>query len=476
MTKITLQLTRPKFHFTPYSNWTNDPNGLVYYQGEYHLFYQHHPDSKLWGPMHWGHAVSKDLLHWDHLPIALAPDELGKIYSGSAVIDKNNSSKLFKSGAGIVAIYTNNYDTEVEGEFIQTQSIAYSEDQGRTWIKYEGNPVIENPGIKDFRDPKVLWHEQTERWIMILAVKDKIFIYSSENLINWEQESQFSSTNIEKGIWECPDLFELEVDNEEQSCWILKVDIVTSQRESNTYYFVGEFDGQEFKEYRLDFPQKIDYGRDFYAAQTWSNHPQGEKVWLGWMSDWTYAKKIPAGEWRNAMTLPRKLSLIKEDEKFSLIQTPIDNYLEKRECLLEENDVAINLNSKKEYQFNEFTEIELFSPRVNNFRINISNSFGERVIVEYNKSENSLILDRSQSGVCDFEESFTDENKVILEDKLEDIKLNIIKDKYSIEIFINDGREVMTSIVFPKEEYNRVAISSEEEFKMKTLKFYHLNL
>ena len=468
-----LKLERPNFHFTPPANWINDPNGLVYYQGEYHLFYQYHPYSKSWGPMHWGHAVSSDLINWEHLPVALEPDELGMIFSGSAVVDANDTTGFFDGVSGLVAIYTNCLLDENDNE-LQRQSIAYSKDKGRTWTKYEGNPVIPNPGIKDFRDPKVFWHQNLGKWIMVLAAKDKVFIYSSTDLIDWEYRSKFTSQNIEQGIWECPELFSLEKEGEKH--WVLKIDIVTSERESNTYYFIGDFNGIEFKEYKNDQPQKIDYGRDFYAAQSWNNHPQNKKVWIAWMNDWTYAKKVPFGEWRNAMTCPRQLSLIKNEKGFDLAQSLTDDYIEHRECLLSDNNLIIDANSQQEYSLEDFSEVELVVSTINSFKIKLGNNLSEWLKVAYDKLDNSLIVDRSQSGICDFEKSFSNKNKVFLADSLDKIKLNIIKDKYSIELFINQGKKVMTSLIFPREEYSQVTISAQNEIKLDILKFYSLNL
>ena len=211
---------RPRFHFSPDSMWMNDPNGMVFYEGEYHLFYQHHPHSNVWGPMHWGHAISTDLIHWEHLPIALYPDSLGTIFSGSAVIDWNNSSGLGTSGQPpMVAIFTHhNQNLADQGsDRFQYQSLAYSLDKGRSWTKYQGNPVLENPGIRDFRDPKVIWHGESEKWIMALAAQDRIMFYSSPDLIHWTLESAFGeNTGAHGGVWECPDLFPLVYEEEEK--------------------------------------------------------------------------------------------------------------------------------------------------------------------------------------------------------------------------------------------------------------------
>ncbi|MEQ9305459.1 MAG: glycoside hydrolase family 32 protein, partial [Marinoscillum sp.] len=216
------------YHFEPTVNWMNDPNGMVYYAGEYHLFYQHFPDSNVWGPMHWGHAVSEDLIHWKHLPIALYPDSLGFVFSGSAVVDHENTSGLgSKENPPLVAVYTySNQKEEFEGSItFQNQAIAFSLDSGRSWKKYSGNPVINNPGIKDFRDPKVSWVEEYQMWVMVLAVKDHVSVYSSKDLIDWTHESDFGeSLGAHGGVWECPDLFKIKNDKGEEH-WVMLVSI-----------------------------------------------------------------------------------------------------------------------------------------------------------------------------------------------------------------------------------------------------------
>ena len=257
---------RPQFHFTPPSGWMNDPNGMVYYQGEYHLFYQHFPDSTVWGPMHWGHAVSKDLVHWEHLPIALYPDSLGMIFSGSAVADIDNTSGFgTKENPPLVAIFTyHQMEGEKEGRTdFQTQGIAFSLDKGTSWTKYQGNPVLGNEGIKDFRDPKVMWYEPEQKWVMALAVYDHIRFYSSKNLKDWEPESSFGEgIGAHGGVWECPDLFKLEVEGTGQEKWVLLVSINPGGPNggSATQYFIGDFDGRNFvldEDFRQDLAEEV---------------------------------------------------------------------------------------------------------------------------------------------------------------------------------------------------------------------------
>ena len=281
---------RPQFHFTPPSQWMNDPNGLVYHQGVYHLFYQHYPDSTVWGPMHWGHAVSSDLIKWQHKPIALYPDELGLIFSGSAVVDVANSSGFGTSeNPPLVAIFTYHLmDGEQAGrKDFQTQGIAYSLDNGERWFKYEGNPVIQNNDIKDFRDPKVFWHEPTQQWILTLVAGDHAKFYKSTNLKDWTLLSEFGKTQgAHGGVWECPDLFELPVAGSQEKKWVLLISMNPGAPNggSGTQYFVGDFDGTSFTTDQTN-ARWIDQGRDNYAGVTFNNMPNDERVFIGWMSN-----------------------------------------------------------------------------------------------------------------------------------------------------------------------------------------------
>ncbi|HTJ52695.1 MAG TPA: glycoside hydrolase family 32 protein, partial [Cyclobacteriaceae bacterium] len=300
---------RPQLHFSPKEKWMNDPNGMIYYQGEYHLFYQYYPEAMVWGPMHWGHAVSTDMIHWQHLPIAIYPDSLGLIFSGSAVADENNTSGLGTTEKPpMVAMFTyHSMEKEKAGKIdYQNQGIAYSIDKGRTWTKYDHNPVLKNPGIKDFRDPKVFWHAETKKWIVILAVHDHIELYSSDDLKTWHKLSEFGKTyGTHGGVWECPDLFQVKVEKENSKKWVMLVSVNPGGPNggSGTQYFTGDFDGVKFV---ADENKKtikwLDYGPDDYAGVTWSNTPGERKLFLGWMSNWAYAQQVPTSPWRSAMT------------------------------------------------------------------------------------------------------------------------------------------------------------------------------
>jgi len=281
---------RPQYHFSPDSMWMNDPNGMVYYEGEYHLFYQYYPDSNVWGPMHWGHAISPDMVHWEHLPIALYPDDYGYIFSGSAVVDEQNTSGFGETGeAPLVAIFT--YHDPVgaaNGEIdYQNQGLAYSNDKGRTWKKYE-EPVLKNPGIIDFRDPKVSWRREFNKWIMTLAVHDHIEFYSSSNLIDWAKTGEFGKeTGAHGGVWECPDLFPIKIDGSDEIHWVLLVSINPGGPHggSATQYFIGDFDGSTFTSSQNEI-KWLDQGSDNYAGVTWSGIPDsdGRILFLGWIA------------------------------------------------------------------------------------------------------------------------------------------------------------------------------------------------
>src|SRR5258705_1699538 len=286
---------RPKVHFSPREKWMNDPNGMVYHNGIYHLFYQYYPDSTVWGPMHWVHATSKDMIHWEQQPIALYPDSLGYIFSGSAVVDIDNTSGFGKDGIPpLVTIFTyHDPKGEKDGKSdFQNQSIAYSLDEGRSWIKYVNNPVVKNPGIKDFRDPKVMWFEKEKKWVMTLATKDRITFYSSANFKEWTKESEFGeNAGAHGGVWECPDWFPLEYDGKQ--IWVLIVNLNPGgpNKGSATQYFLGDFNGKSFLPFNTE-TKWLDYGPDEYAGVTWSNTGE-RKIFLGWMSNWLYANVVP---------------------------------------------------------------------------------------------------------------------------------------------------------------------------------------
>lgn len=460
-----LEVHRPKFHFTPPSHWMNDPNGLVYHDGEYHLFYQHYPEGIVWGPMHWGHAVSTDLMHWKHLPIALYPDSLGLIFSGSAVIDKNNSAGFGKNA--MIAIFTHHHmDMEKAGSNVfQYQSIAYSTDRGRSFKKYEGNPVIKNPGIKDFRDPKVRWDDQNKQWVMVLAAYDKALFYTSKNLKDWNKSGEFGIPGDQR-LWECPDLFPLKVQGTHEQKWILITSIQKDAPNGGTAtsYFVGDFDGKEFKG---DYQKQLwlDYGKDNYAFVTWNHNPDVRTIGIGWMSNWQYANTLPATTWRNSCTIPRELSLIKTNNEYKLVQTPVSE-LKK----LRHNPVAISPMILKNYQgIDNHSKIKDLEIRIDfakstakEFGIELKNKYGENVKIGYDKTLNQFYIDRTNAGKKDFSKEFPVMQYAPRFSKSNILKLRILIDATSVELFADDGLTVMTSVFFPNEDFTVTELYSTE--------------
>ncbi|MBR9923318.1 MAG: glycoside hydrolase family 32 protein, partial [Bacteroidetes bacterium] len=411
---------RPQYHFSQPANWMNDPNGMVFYEGTWHLFYQYFPRGMQWGPMHWGHASSQNLFEWEHLPIALYPDDsLGYIFSGSAVVDWNNTAG-FQEGdkPPLVAIFTQHLEDENK-KVKQVQSIAYSNDAGKTWTKAAENPVLANPAFPDFRDPKVIWYEPENKWIMALAVADRIHFYSSPNLKDWTFESEFGQDyGAHGGVWECPDLFPLPLPGNADSVkWCLLVSLNPGHINdgSGTQYFLGDFDGKTFT---CDDPKEqtlwLDYGRDNYAGVTWSDAPNDRRVFLGWMNNWNYGQETPTEGWRGAMTLPRGIKLQQTDFGLRIFSNPVKEV----EHLRKSNyKFAIGgFNGKY-----ELTEDLGFDPAVAEYMLAVeaseevsaetvgfewSNDAGEVLRIGFERKSNRFFIDRRNSGQTDFHENF----------------------------------------------------------------------
>ncbi len=461
---------RPQFHFSPEANWMNDPNGMVYFDGEYHLFYQYYPDSTVWGPMHWGHAVSQDLVRWEHLPIALYPDELGYIFSGSAIVDWNNSSGFGdRANPPLVAIFTYHLpEGEQDGRNnFQYQGLAYSLDKGRTWTKYTENPVVRNGGKRDFRDPKVIWHEETERWIMVLAVGDHVEFYRSKDLKTWQYLSEFGQNDgSHAGVWECPDLIRLPVEGEDEAKWVLIVSIGNGgNRGSATQYFVGDFDGQNF--YNSHYPERViwlDHGRDNYAGVTWSDIPpqDGRKIFIGWMSNWDYATVVPTERWRSAMTLPRFLSLFKTVNGHRLRSYPVQELTLLRKKAVELNRQLINVETDWTYLLEgmeDLLDMELIISNVRNsgsFEIELRNDLGENLKFGYDDRTEIVYVDRSEAGISDFHETFAQRHEAPRLSREGKLPVRVMVDKSSIEVFFDFGEVVLTDMFFANAPYNRM--------------------
>ena len=432
---------RPLIHFTPVSGWINDPNGLVYENGNYHLFAQYYPDATKWGPMHWYHAVSRDLIHWKHLPVALKPDDLGYIYSGSAVFDSENSSGFGVAGKPpIVAIYTNHGKTE-------QQSIARSTDYTE-FIPFTSNPVIPNDTLPDFRDPKIFRKPEGD-WGLVLAAGDRVKFYSSTNLTDWKETREFSEQNSASGVWECPDLFPLSCGN--RTKWMLTVSMGSgaADRGSRTQYFIGDFKNGKFvSDKPCPDAHWLDAGFDNYASVTFDNTP--DKIMLGWASNWIYADKIPAETYRGCMTLPRNITLSETpDGDFIPVLSP----------------VKIGIFS--ECNYSEFRSLgtTCFCIKVSGRGegyVTLSNSAGNRLMFGVN-GNNEFYFDRTEAGIKDFDDNFASEmfsvatHKRIMSGSWH---FELIFDSYICEIFADGGYSAFTSLVFPEIPYNTISCST----------------
>jgi fructan beta-fructosidase len=474
---------RPQFHFSPVKNWMNDPNGMVYYEGEYHLFYQHFPDSNVWGPMHWGHAVSKNLIQWEHLPIALYPDSLGLIFSGSAVIDYENTTGFGSlEDPPMIAIFTQHLmEGEKSGRHdFQTQGIAYSLDKGRTWKMYNKNPVIKNAESKhDFRDPKVFWYDGSKQWIMILAVKDHVELYGSPDLKNWNHLSDFGIDFGEHGgVWECPDLFELPIEGSENKKWVMLVSMNPGAANggSGTQYFTGQFDGEKFISNSKE-SQWLDYGKDNYAGVTWSNVKDGRRLFLGWMSNWQYATVVPTTAWRSAMTISRVLTLKETELGLRIASNPIEELQKLRKDTIERTSFLTSSKTESEVLRLDSggVEIELDILRdrpQNEFEIMISNSQGEWIGIGAD-AQNQFYIDRTHIR-SDFSKDFNGLHIGKRSTNSNTIQIKLFIDASSVELFADGGTLAMTELFFPQEPFTLLKLKSKGGITVNSIKTHRL--
>lgn len=460
---------RPQFHLSPETGNMSDPNGMVFFEGEYHQFYQNSGQ--------WGHAVSKNLLHWEHLPLAIAKDELGDIWSGSAVVDWQDTSGFFDGEPGLVAIFTHFKNG------LQSQSIAYSTDKGRTWTKYEGNPVIPNPKVKDFRDPKVFWHEPTQAWVMVVSVDQKLWFYNSPDLKKWEMTGEFGlGHGSHAAVWECPDLFELPIEGTGEKKWVLTVSIGnnTATKGSKAQYFIGSFDGRTFKnDNKPAVTLWSDYGKDFYAAVSYSDIPEedGRRIWLGWMSNWRYPFSMPTGTWKGNMSIPRELKLRDiPGEGIRLVQEPIvelEALRGKPEKFEKQTLTAGGSNPMAGIRGTSFeTELEFAVESEHVFGIKFRKGSDQETIIRYEPKSKELIFDRLESGKSDFEENFAEQMSAPLQTKAGKIKLRLFVDETTVEVFANDGEAVLTNIMFPDSPSTELELFSEGEVTLNKGVYY----
>lgn len=469
---------RPQFHFTPEKMWMNDPNGMIYHKGTYHLFYQYYPDDIVWGPMHWGHATSTDLLHWKHKKIALYPDKLGLIFSGSVVIDKENTSGLgTKENPPMVAIFTyHNMEIEKAGKInTQSQGLAYSLDQGETWKKYDKNPIISNTTLKDFRDPKAFWNSETQTWNMTLVAGDHAQFYTSKNLINWQLEGMFGKNiGAHGGVWECPDVFKLKVENSNEEKWVLFISINPGAPlgGSGTQYFVGDYDGKNFKTSQKNV-QWIDYGMDNYAGVTYNNAPDNKRIFIGWMSNWLYARNTPTQNWRSAMTLPRELSLCKINNQYVLKSKPVAQIKDILENEFASNLLVLNASEKAVFEYKNLNQSDIeFKAKAKDLKLIFSNSVNDSLVLHYEASKKTFTVDRTRSGIVNFEPHFAEKPHVssISNCTADEVQYQIILDWSSIEIFLDEGVYSFTEQVFPRKPFSKLTIISNQNQEIKNLK------
>ena len=460
---------RPVYHFTPLRNFINDPNGLVFSGGEYHLFYQHNPEGDRWGHMSWGHAVSRDLMRWEHLPLALREEAGIMIFSGSAVDDARNTSGLGRPGSpAMVAIYTG------DGHGRQTQNLASSVDAGRTWAKFAGNPVVDI-GSNSFRDPKVFWHATTGRWIMatVLADDRKVRFWGSADLKRWENLSDFGPAGSTEGVWECPELFEAPVEGGglEESRWVLKVDVGGGAPNggSGGQYFVGQFDGSKFRPENPESnspPLWIDGGKDFYASQAWNGATEGRRpIWIGWMNNWQYANEIPTSPWRGAMTIPRSVALRKADGGFRLIQSPVEGLKSLRRGhsslparQVPAGEIRLDLDG---IPGNALEIIAEFEPHdAAEFGLKVRRGRLEETLVGVDRKSETVFVDRSRSGAVAFSPHFAGRHSRRLSLGSGLIRLHVLVDATSVEVFTDGGLAVLTDQIFPDPASRGVSVYS----------------
>lgn len=437
---------RPVYHHTPAWGWMNDPNGMFYKDGVWHLYFQYNPYGSQWENMTWGHSTSTDLIHWTFQGAPIEADAWGTVFSGSAVVDHNNTAG-FGKGA-VVAMYTS------AGEN-QTQSIAYSNDNGQTFTKYDGNPVLTS-NTPDYRDPHVFWNEDIKRWNMIMAEGQHMDIYSSADLKEWKLESQFGAEyGNHGGVWECPDLMKMKVRGTDQYKWMLLCNINPGGPfgGSATQYFVGQFDGHKFTcESAPEVTKWMDYGKDHYATVTFDNAPDGRRVAMAWMSNWQYANQVPTMQYRSANSVPRDLDLYEYQGQTYCGVTPSPELAAARpkkatKTLTEACEMVVTLKG--------------------NATITLANDKGEQVVMTYDEKSRTFAMDRTKSGQKEFSDDFAALTVAPVHGKMSQLRLFI--DRSSIEAFDADGKMAMTNLVFPTKPYNKVLVKGKAKYVVYNL-------
>lgn len=468
---------RPVYHHTPAYGWMNDPNGMFYKDGLYHLYFQYNPYGSVWGNMHWGHSTSTDLMHWKFEGCAIVPDAWGAIFSGSCVVDHENTAGFGKEA--VVAFYTSAKSTPW-GD-IQMQSMAYSLDNGKTFTKYEGNPILTS-SEKDFRDPKVFWYAPGKHWVMILAVGQHMEIYSSVNLKEWKKESEFGAMQgAHGGVWECPDLVEIPVEGTREKKWVLICNLNPGGPfgGSAAQYFVGSFDGKKFVNESPTQTKWMDWGKDNYATVTWNNAPDGRCIALGWMSNWQYANNVPTRQYRSANTLARDLTLYREGQELFLKSTPSVEVKKARgkkvsipSFKVSEKHEMVNLFEEKQGAYE--VEIVIQNAGASKIAFCLLNDKGEKVSMYYDLNRKQFVMDRSESGKVDFSKDFPAVTVAPVNvDK--ELTLRLFVDRSSIEAFGEDGKFVITNLVFPSQPYVKMCFEADKNgYAVKSLNVYKL--
>lgn len=468
---------RPVYHHTPAYGWMNDPNGMFYKDGVYHLYFQYNPYGSVWGNMHWGHSTSTDLMHWKFEGCAIVPDAWGAIFSGSCVVDHENTAGFGKEA--VVAFYTSAKSTPW-GD-IQMQSMAYSLDNGKTFTKYEGNPILTS-SEKDFRDPKVFWYAPGKHWVMILAVGQHMEIYSSVNLKEWKKESEFGAMQgAHGGVWECPDLVEIPVEGTREKKWVLICNLNPGGPfgGSAAQYFVGSFDGKKFVNESPTQTKWMDWGKDNYATVTWNNAPDGRCIALGWMSNWQYANNVPTRQYRSANTLARDLTLYREGQELYLKSTPSVEVKKARgkkvsipSFRVSEKHEIVNLFEEKQEAYE--VEIVIQNAGASKIAFCLLNDKGEKVSMYYDLNRKQFVMDRSESGTVDFSKDFPAVT-VAPANVDKELTLRLFVDRSSIEAFGEDGKFVMTNLVFPSQPYVKMCFEADKNgYAVKSLNVYKL--
>ena len=472
---------RPAFHHTPLYGWMNDPNGMFYKDGRWHLYYQYNPYGSKWQNMTWGHSVSSDLVNWEHLPEAIRPNGLGAVFSGSCAVDHDNTAGF--GNDAVIALYTSAGTS-------QMQSLASSTDGGLTFNIYPSNPVLTLES--EARDPKVFWNDSTKEWNMILAhaLDHEMLILTSPDMKSWTLQSSFGKgLGAQGGVWECPDLFELPVAGTDEKKWVLLCNINPDGPfgGSGTQYFVGDFDGKTFKVDAApdgNVPTKwLDYGKDHYATVTWSAAPDGRRVAIGWMSNWQYAADVPTMQFRSANTLPRDMGLFRAPDgevyassapspELEALRGPLAVKVKKATVGRKSRSFALPSENGGICEI----MLDVDASKASMVNLVLSNNQGEKVMMQYDPSAATLSFDRTESGITDFSEGFPTVTVTPTHETSGRIALRIFVDRSSMEVFGNNGEFVMTNLVFPRTPYTSLSVSSDGgNAKIENLRIYSLS-